>query len=133
MGVVSNIMNELEIHLPFVCMSKGVDRNSGKEQFHIPGHDVFTLDKNNATMKYLQILRDEVHNFAIKNHRNKRSSAIKHSSLDMIPTIGSARKKALLNYFGSFSAIADATEAQLKKVDGISEELAKTIYRFLRS
>ncbi len=133
MGVVSNIMNELEIHLPFVCMSKGVDRNSGKEQFHLPGHDVFTLDKNNATMKYLQILRDEVHNFAIKNHRNKRSSAIKHSSLDMIPVIGSARKKALLNYFGSFSAIADATEAQLKKVDGISEELAKTIYRFLRS
>ena len=133
MGVVSNIMNELKIHLPFVCMSKGVDRNSGKEQFHIPGHDVFTLDKNNATMKYLQILRDEVHNFAIKNHRNKRSSAIKHSSLDMIPAIGSARKKALLNYFGSFSAIADATEAQLKKVEGISEELAKTIYRFLRS
>ena len=132
MNVVSGIMSELGVHVPFVCMSKGVDRNSGKEQFHIPGHNVFTLDKNNLTMKYLQILRDEVHNFAIKNHRHKRSSAIKYSSLDMVPGIGSARKKALLNYFGSFNAIADATESELKKVDGISEELAKTIHRFLR-
>jgi len=133
MNVVSGIMRELGIHIPFVCMSKGVDRNSGKEQFHVQGQDIFTLDKNNPTMKYLQILRDEVHNFAIKSHRNKRSSAIKHSSLDMVPGIGSARKKALLNYFGSFNAIADATEPELKKVDGISEELAKTIHRFLRS
>lgn len=133
MGVVSGIMSELNLHLPFVCMSKGVDRNSGKEQFHIPNQNVFTLDKNNPTMKYLQILRDEVHNFAIKNHRNKRSSAIKHSSLDMIPGIGQSRKKALLNYFGSFNAIADATESELKNVEGISEELAKAIHRFLRS
>ncbi len=133
MSIVSEIMNELGLHIPFVCMSKGADRNSGREQFHVPNREVFTLDKNNATMKYLQILRDEVHNFAIKSHRNKRSSAIKHSSLDIIPAIGSARKKALLNYFGSFNAISDATESELRKVDGISDELAKTIYHFLRS
>jgi excinuclease ABC subunit C len=133
MNVVSKVMDELGVHLPFVCMSKGVDRNSGKEQFHIPNRDVFTLDKNNPTMKYLQILRDEVHNFAIKSHRNKRSVAIKYSSLDMVPGIGSARKQALLNYFGSFQAVSDATESELKKVDGVRAELAKQIYRFLRS
>ena len=113
-------------------MSKGVERNSGREQFHRPGHKTFTLDRNLGVMKYLQILRDEVHNFAIKSHRNKRTRAIKISSLDHIPGIGEARKKALLNYFGSFKSISDATTNELSKVDGISRELAKSIYELLR-
>ena len=131
MKIVSEVMGKLKIDLPFVCMSKGVDRNSGREQFHRPGQDVFTLDKNLGVMKYLQILRDEVHNFAIKSHRNKRSNAIKTSSLDYIPGIGESRKKNLLNYFGSFKVISDATVTELAKVDGISKELAKSIYEAL--
>jgi excinuclease ABC subunit C len=132
MGIVQSVMETLNIHIPFVCMSKGLERNSGREQFHRPGKDVFTLDRNLGVMKYLQILRDEVHNFAIKSHRNKRSSAIKTSSLDHIPGIGEARKKALLNYFGSFKSISDATIAELGKVEGISKALAKSIYELLR-
>lgn len=132
MKIVCEVMNNLNIHIPFVCMSKGIQRNSGKEQFHRPGHKTFTLDRNLGVMKYLQILRDEVHNFAIKSHRNKRTTAIRISSLDHIPGIGKARKKALLNYFGSFKSIADATVDELNKVDGISKELAKSIYELLR-
>jgi excinuclease ABC subunit C len=131
MNVAAQVMNDLNIQVPFVCMSKGVDRNSGREQFHRPGQEVFTLDKKSAVMKYLQILRDEVHNFVIKSHRKKRSTAIRVSSLDHITGIGSTRKRALLNYFGSFSAIADATELELKKVTGINAELAKIIYNSL--
>jgi excinuclease ABC subunit C len=133
MKIVSEVMNELGMQLNFVCMSKGVDRNSGREQFHRSGFDSFTLDKNLEVMKYLQILRDEVHNFAIKSHRGKRSRAIKISSLDAIPKIGEGRKKALLNYFGSFKAICDATEKELANVEGISKELASTIYKHLRA
>ena len=133
MNVVSKVMEEMDIHLPFVCMAKGAERNSGREQFHVPRRDVFTLDRNNPIMKYLQILRDEVHNFAIKNHRHKRSSAIRHSSLDAIPGIGPNKKQALLNFFGSFQTILGASEAELKKVNGISADLAKKIYDFLKS
>lgn len=132
MKIVSEVMDTLNLHIPFVCMSKGLERNSGKEQFHRPGHAPFTLDRNLGVMKYLQILRDEVHNFAIKSHRNKRTSAMRISSLDNIPGIGEARKKALLNYFGSFKLVADATVEELNKVDGISKELAKSIYELLR-
>lgn len=132
MKIVSEVMKELKVNIPFVCMSKGIERNSGREQFHRPGHDVFTLDRNLGVMKYLQILRDEVHNFAIKSHRNKRSRAIKISSLDHIPEIGETRKKALLNYFGSFKSISDATISELNKVDGISTELAKSIHELLK-
>ena len=133
MGVVVQVLEKFGLEIPFVCMSKGLDRNSGREQFHQPGCEVFTLDKNLPVMKYLQILRDEVHNFAIKNHRKKRSRAIKISSLDHIPGIGEVRKKALLSYFGSFSAIADATIAELTKAPGISKELARVIYDSIHS
>lgn len=132
MKVVAEVMEKMNLHIPFVCMSKGLERNSGKEQFHRLNHTPFTLDRNLSVMKYLQILRDEVHNFAIKSHRKKRTKAIRISSLDNIPGIGEARKKALLNYFGSFKLIADATIEELSKVDGISKELAKSIYELLR-
>jgi len=132
MKIVSEVMNKLNVHISFVCMSKGAKRNSGCEQFHCLGKDSFTLDRNLSVMKYLQILRDEVHNFAIKSHRNKRSMAIKVSSLDSIPGIGEARKKSLLNYFGSFKEITDATLSELTSVEGISKELAKLIYDSLR-
>ena len=128
MKIVSDVMNNLNMHIPFICMSKGAQRNSGCEQFHSLGKDTFTLDRNLSVMKYLQILRDEVHNFAIKSHRNKRSVAIKVSSLDKIPGIGEARKKALLNYFGSFKEITDATIKELTNIEGISKDLAKLIY-----
>lgn len=133
MRIVQEVQEKLGTNIPFACMAKGVDRNSGREYFHQPNREAFTLDKNLPVMKYLQILRDEVHNFVIKNHRKKRSKAIRSSSLDTIPGIGQTRKKALLSYFGSFAAIADATIGDLTKVKGISKEMAAVIYQHLRN
>ncbi len=129
--LVKEVMDKFEMNIPFVCMSKGVDRNAGLEQFHMTGKEVFTLDKNLPTMKYLQILRDEAHNFAIKNHRLGRSRAIKLSSLDDIEGIGETRKKALLHYFGSYKAVCDATIDELTKVNGINKSLADMIFNAL--
>ncbi|HJK85751.1 MAG TPA: excinuclease ABC subunit UvrC [Candidatus Megaira endosymbiont of Stentor roeselii] len=132
MNIAQQVLEKFSLNIPFVCMSKGIDRNSGREQFHRPNQEIFTLDKNLPVMKYLQILRDEAHNFAIKNHRKKRSKAIKISSLDNIPGIGEMRKKALLSYFGSFAAVADSTIDELTKVEGINKELAQIVYEALR-
>ncbi|MCC8369211.1 MAG: excinuclease ABC subunit UvrC [Rickettsia endosymbiont of Oxypoda opaca] len=131
LSIVKEVMNKLGINLPFVCMSKGPDRNAGLEQFHMVNREVFTIDKNQPLMKYLQILRDEAHNFAIKNHRLGRSRAIKISSLDQIDNIGEIRKKALLHYFGSYKAICEASIAELSKVKGISVPLAQIIFQAL--
>ncbi|WP_341786755.1 excinuclease ABC subunit UvrC [Rickettsia endosymbiont of Cantharis rufa] len=131
LGIVKEVMDKFEMNTPFVCMSKGVDRNAGLEQFHMVGKEAFTIDKNLSVMKYLQILRDEAHNFAIKNHRLGRSRAIKLSSLDDIEGIGETRKKALLHYFGSYKAVCDATIDELVKVNGISKSLADMIFNVL--
>ncbi|WP_375331086.1 excinuclease ABC subunit UvrC [Candidatus Tisiphia endosymbiont of Oplodontha viridula] len=133
LSVVQKIMAEFDLEIPFVCMSKGPDRNAGCEQFHMLGKEAFTINKNLPVMKYLQILRDEAHNFAIKNHRLRRSKAIKVSSLDDINSVGLIRKKALLHYFGSYKAICDATIEELSKVKGISKTLAKHIFTSLHN
>jgi excinuclease ABC subunit C len=133
MSTVTEVMNKFAVSIPFVCMSKGVERNAGREQFHRPEKEVFTLDKNEAVMKYLQILRDEAHNFAIKSHRIKRSKSIRYSSLDEIPGIGEKRKKDLLGYFGSFKAIQEASLSDIAKVHGISKDLAQIIFDSLKS
>lgn len=133
LSVVQKIMKEFDLKIPVICMSKGPDRNAGCEQFHMPNKEAFTIDKSLPVMKYLQILRDEAHNFAIKNHRLRRSKAIKVSSLDDISSIGVTRKKALLHYFGSYKAICDATIDELSKVNGISQTLAKNIFTSLHN
>lgn len=131
MSTVEKVMNELSMSVPFVCMSKGKERNSVEENFHMPNYTSFTLDKKSDVMKYLQILRDEAHRFVITTHRKKRSRAITISSLDDIPGIGVKRKKMLLHYFGSIEAIKGSSIDEISRLDGISTSSAKEILTHL--
>jgi len=114
--------------VPLVAISKGPDRNAGREQFHMEGRESFQLPLNHPVLYYLQRLRDEAHRFAIGTHRAKRSRAITKSPLDQIPGIGASRKKALLHHFGSARGVGDAGIEDLANVDGISRSLAERIY-----
>ena len=53
------------------------------------------------------------------------------SLLDEIPGLGSARRTALLDRFGSVTAIRKATELELAATPGIGEKLAETITQSL--
>ncbi len=132
MGIVKQVLKNLDLEgeIIFACISKGPDRNAGREQFHMPGKKSFTLPHNDPVMYYLQILRDEAHRFAIGGHRNKRSKAITKSVLDDIPGIGARRKKILLNHFGSADDIKNASLEELIKADGINKKTAEDIYNF---
>ncbi|HEY5338776.1 MAG TPA: helix-hairpin-helix domain-containing protein, partial [Rhizomicrobium sp.] len=74
--------------------------------------------------------RDEAHRFAIGSHRKKRSKAIGANPLDEIAGIGAARKRALLQHFGSARAVAGASLADLESVGGVSHAMAKKVYDF---
>ena len=86
------------------------------------------LPTNSPVLYYLQRLRDEAHRFAIGGHRAKRHKDLRRNALDQISGIGASRKRALLHHFGSARAVARAALADLEKVDGISEKMAKIIY-----
>jgi len=132
LNAAKTVFDELEVKVPFICMSKGPNRNAGEEYFHQIGHESFTLPKNHKLMYYLQRLRDEAHRFAITTHRAKRAKTITKSALDEAPNIGAKRKKALLNHFGSLDKIKSATIEDLARVDGISLAIAKKIWGFFR-
>jgi excinuclease ABC subunit C len=117
-----------------VCMigvAKGPHHGrEGREVFHLMDGREITFPLNHPVLFYLQRLRDEAHRFAIGAHRAKRSKAITVSSLDEVPGIGPARKKALLMHFGTARAVRDAALEDLAKAPGVSKAVAQQVYDF---
>jgi excinuclease ABC subunit C len=131
LGVAVRVLAELGVEdVQLVAIAKGADRNSGREDFYLPGREPFKLPPNNPVLYFLQRLRDEAHRFAIGGHRARRAKDIRRSVLDDLPGIGAARKRALLNHFGSAQAAAAAGVEDLAQVSGISQKMATAIYRF---
>ena len=123
-------MNELGLHdIPIIAIAKGKFRNSGDETFFHKGKS-FKFQKNDPTLFFLQRIRDEAHRFAISAHRAKRKKGISRSLLDQIDGVGSLRKRALLNHFGSARAVESASLDEIKTVEGVEEKVAKKIYNF---
>ena len=113
-----------------IAISKGVDRNAGKEFYHMKGKESFALEYRSALAFYMQNLRDEAHRFAIGTHRKKRAKSVFKSKLDEIEGIGSKRKRDLLTYFGSVEGVAGAGIENLQNVKGISKKTAEKIYNY---
>jgi len=118
------------VDIPVVGIAKGPDRDAGRETFHVAGRDPFRLPPRDPVLYFVQRLRDEAHRFAIGTHRAKRGKVISANPLDEIAGIGSARKRALLEHFGSAKAVSRASPDDLVAVSGISRAMAQTIYDF---
>ncbi|MFM7027454.1 MAG: excinuclease ABC subunit UvrC [Chakrabartia sp.] len=130
-SAVKGVLDELGIEdLTYVGVSKGPDRNAGREIFHFPDGRELTLPINAPVLFYLQRLRDEAHRFAIGAHRTKRAKAITSSPLDEVPGIGPARKKALLQHFGTARAVRAASLEDLQRAPGVSAAVAQAVYDY---
>ncbi len=136
-GQLNAVIQALEKYdlsgITIVAISKGPDRNAGKEFYHMKDKESFELEYRSALAFYLQNLRDEAHRFAIGTHRKKRAKSIYKSSLDEIEGIGAKRKSDLLKYFGSAEDVAQASLSDLQKVDGISKKVAEKIYSYFHN
>ena len=132
LNAVRGVLEEMGIEdVALVGVAKGPHHGrEGREVFHLPDGRELTLPVNNPVLFYLQRLRDEAHRFAIGAHRAKRSKAIGVSSLDDVPGIGPARKKALLMHFGTARAVKDAALEDLQRAPGVSKAVAQTVYDY---
>ncbi len=131
LSAVCEVMENAGVHdVPVVAVSKGPDRNAGRETFHLPGGRELTLPPNSALLFYLQRLRDEAHRFAIGTHRAKRAKSLTTSTLDEVPGIGPNRKRALLMHFGTARAVKGAALEDLEKAPGISRATARQLYDY---
>jgi excinuclease ABC subunit C len=131
LSVARAVLEDLGVEdVLLVGISKGPDRDAGREHFYMTGREPFRLDPKSPVLYYLQRLRDEAHRFAIGSHRKKRSKAIGANPLDEIAGVGASRKRALLQHFGSAKAVSAASLADLESVGGVSKTLAKKVYDF---
>jgi excinuclease ABC subunit C len=118
--------------VPLVGIAKGRDREAGRETFHMTGREPFRLEPRDPVLYFVQRLRDEAHRFAIGTHRGRRKKDIRSAGLAEIGGIGPARKRALLNHFGTLKAIERASLEDLQRAPGINAATAQAVYNFFR-
>jgi excinuclease ABC subunit C len=102
------------------------------EEVFVPGSpSPLAIPADSEASQLLQRVRDEAHRFAIDHHRRRRGKAMTASLLDELPGVGPARKRRLLEHFGSPERLVSASREELEAVPGIPGKLAREIHRQL--
>ena len=78
-------------------------------------------------------IQNEVHRFAITYQRKLSKKRNLTYSLETIPGIGTAKRKALMKHFGSIKAISKASKEELMEAERISEKDADAIIAHFRN
>ncbi len=128
-NVAERALQELKIDIPVCGMVKD-DHHRTRGLFF--RNEEIPIDIHGQGFRLITRIQDETHRFAIEYHRQIRGKAQVHSILDDIPTIGTARRKALMKYYESLDDIKKATVEELKKVPGMNERSAKAVVEFFR-
>jgi excinuclease ABC subunit C len=99
-----------------------------EEELFVPGQvQSIYLDRHSQGLYLVQRIRDEAHRFAITAHRKRRRNQGLASRLDLIPGVGPARRRALLQKFGSIDGIKTAAPEAIAEIKGITLEMAQSI------
>ena len=99
------------------------------EEVYVPGlPDPIMLDRHNAGLQLLQRIRDEAHRFALGFHRQRRAARSRESIFDTLEGVGPARRRALLQHFGSAESVLAASQEELEGVPGVPAKTARLIY-----
>lgn len=102
------------------------------EEVFLPGNPrPVVMPHDTPELQLMQRVRDEAHRFAITHHRSRRDRAMTESIMDDLPGIGPARKRALLQHFGSPDSVLGATREELEQVPGLPQKTARALYTHL--
>jgi excinuclease ABC subunit C len=99
------------------------------EEVFVPGRpDPIRLLAHSPGLQLLQRLRDEAHRFALGFHRQRRDTRSFASIFDELEGVGPARRRALLQHFGSAERFLAASQEELEGVPGVPAKTARAIY-----
>ncbi len=120
-------MHELDLpRVAVIALAKRI------EEVFVPGRSgPILLPSSSPGLQLLQRIRDEAHRFAITFHRQRRDAAAKESMFDQLDGVGPARRRALLQHFGSAERVVGASQAELEGVPGVPAKTARRIYEQL--
>jgi len=100
-----------------------------EEEVFVPGRaKPVVLSRHDPGLQLLQRIRDEAHRFAVGFHRQRRETRGFSSLFDELEGVGPARRRALLNHFGSVEAMIDAAPEELEGVPGVPAKVARSVY-----
>jgi excinuclease ABC subunit C len=100
-----------------------------EEEIYLPHRsDPVRLDRHSPGLQLLQRLRDEAHRFALGFHRQRRDARAKESIFERLQGVGPARRRALVQHFGSAERFLAASEEDLEAVPGLPAKTARSIY-----
>jgi excinuclease ABC subunit C len=103
------------------------------EEIFLPGRDEpLRLPRRSPSLRLLQRLRDEAHRFAVTFNRGRRRARTVTSELLTVPGVGPARRRALLERFGSLAGVRLASVDEVAAVPGFSSRLAERVLHHLR-
>jgi excinuclease ABC subunit C len=102
------------------------------EEVFLPGRaGPLRLAHDTPELQLLQRARDEAHRFAIEFHRGRRDKAMTRSVLDDLPGVGPARKRSILQHFGSPERFLGASREELESVPGLPQKVARDIHAYV--
>ena len=126
-NIALEVLEELHISIPVCGMVK--DDNHRTRGLYFNNVEL-PIDTHSEGFKLITRIQDEAHRFAIEYHRSLHSKGQIKSSLDSIPGVGPARRKALMRHFDSIADIKEATVEELCQVPEIPQHIAEGIYKF---
>ena len=99
----------------------------------MPGRrDPLPLLPDDQGLLLLQRIRDEAHRFAVTYHRQRRDADLRKSSVfDELPQVGPARRRRILEHFGSPERFLSASREEMERVPGLPGKVARDIYAHL--
>ena len=99
-----------------------------EEEIFLPDRrESIRLSRRAPSLRLVQRIRDEAHRFAITYSRKRKTQRTFDSLLLGIPGVGPARRRLLLEHFGSLAGIRLATAEEIARLPGISERLTRKI------
>ncbi|MDF2867708.1 MAG: uvrC [Gammaproteobacteria bacterium] len=128
------VFEELQIAgVMLIGVAKGTTRKPGLETLFIAGQaTALQLSPDSMALHLIQEIRDEAHRFAIIGHRAKRAKKHTASMLETIPGVGAKRRRSLIQHFGGWQGVKNASKEEIARVEGISRAMADKIYEALR-
>jgi excinuclease ABC subunit C len=115
-----------DLGVTVVSLAKGI------EEVFLPGRRTpLRLAHDTPELQLLQRVRDEAHRFAIEFHRERRDRAMTRSVLDELPGVGPARKRLILQHFGSPERFLGASREELEAVPGLPGKVARDIHAYV--
>ncbi|MSO45096.1 MAG: excinuclease ABC subunit UvrC [Thermoleophilia bacterium] len=128
LGAAQRAMRAAGVEVPMVGLAKRM------EEVFVPGRsDPLLLPEDSPGLRLLQQVRDEAHRFALRHHRGRRGRGMTASTMDALPGIGPARRRAILRHFGSPERFMAATRAEMEAVHGLPSKVARDLFDHLNT